>query len=258
MLIDTHAHVYVKNYTEDLSEVVLRAKQTNVEKVILPNIDVSTIELLKKVMHDYPEFFLPMMGLHPTSVKDNYKEELDIIYKELYSSKDYVAIGEIGIDLYWDSTYLKEQTEAFETQLMWSIEKDLPVAIHSRESYKEIIASVSRVGGDKLRGVFHSFSGDANDLKELLKFQNFYIGINGIVTFKNSNLRDVLKDCPIEKIVLETDAPYLSPVPYRGKRNEPMFLNHINKALADIYGIDSTEMAQITKTNAEYLFDLSV
>ena len=257
MLIDTHAHVYVDKYIDDLPEVVQRAKQTHVDKVILPNIDVSTIELLKKVMHDYPEFFLPMMGLHPTSVKEDYLDELDIIYKELNSNNEYVAIGEIGIDLYWDSTYIREQTEAFETQLKWSIEKNLPVAIHSRNSYKEIISSLNRVGGEKLRGVFHSFSGDANDLKELLKFQNFYIGINGIVTFKNSNLRNVLKDCPLNKIVLETDSPYLSPVPYRGKRNEPMYLKHINKTLSDIYGIDPTEMAQITKTNAKSLFDLS-
>jgi TatD DNase family protein len=258
MLIDTHAHVYVDSFIEDLSEVVLRAKQTHVEKVILPNIDVSTIELLKKAMNEYPDFFLPMMGLHPTSVKDNYKQELDIIYKELNSNNEYVAIGEIGIDLYWDNTYIKQQVETFETQLRWSIDKDLPVAIHSRNSYKEIIASVNKIGGDNLRGVFHSFSGDAHDLKELLNFQNFYIGINGIVTFKNSNLRDILKDCPIQKIVLETDSPYLSPAPYRGKRNEPMYLEHINKALSDIYAIDPIEMAQITKTNAMSLFDLSI
>ena len=258
MLIDTHAHLYVDSYNEDLSEVVQRAKQVHVDKVILPNIDVSTIAQLRKAMINYPDFFLPMMGLHPTSVKDNYKDELDIIYRELYGNNDYVAIGEIGIDLYWDTTYIKEQTEAFETQLKWSIEKDLPVAIHSRNSYKEIIASVSRVGGENLRGVFHSFSGDANDLDELLKFDNFYIGINGIVTFKNSNLRDILKACPIDKIVLETDSPYLSPVPYRGKRNEPAYLKHINQALSDIYSIDFTEMAQITKTNAKRLFDLNV
>lgn len=258
MLIDTHAHIYVDNYIEDLHEVVQRAKQTHVDKVILPNIDVSTIALLKKVMLEYPDFFFPMMGLHPTSVKDDYKHELDIIYKELNSNNGYVAIGEIGIDLYWDSTYIKEQNEAFETQLRWSIEKDLPVAIHSRNSYKEIVASLSKVGGDKLRGVFHSFSGDANDLKELLKFQNFYIGINGIVTYKNSNLRDILKDCPIEKIVLETDSPYLSPVPFRGKRNEPMYVKHINQALSEIYDIDFAEMAQITKTNAILLFDINI
>ena len=258
MLIDTHAHLYVEEYKEDLSEVVLRARLSNVDKVILPNVDVSTIELLKKVMHDYPDFFLPMMGLHPTSVKDNYKEELDIVYKELCSNIDYIAIGEIGIDLYWDTSYIKEQTETFETQLKWSIEKDLPVAIHSRNSYKEIVESIRRVGGGKLKGVFHSFGGDANDLKELLAFDNFFIGINGIVTFKNSNLRDVLIDCPLDRIVLETDSPYLSPVPFRGKRNEPMHLKHINQTLSDIYAIDPKEMAQITKTNAIRLFDLNI
>lgn len=258
MLIDTHAHLYVDDYIEDLSEVVQRAQQTHVDKVVLPNIDVSTIELLRKVMLEYPDFFLPMMGLHPTSVKGNFRDELDIVYKELNNKKDYVAIGEIGIDLYWDTSFIKEQTEAFETQLKWSIEKDLPVAIHSRNSYQEIIDAVKRVGGEKLRGVFHSFSGDANDLNDLLKFDNFYIGVNGIVTFKNSNLRDVLKDCPPERIVIETDSPYLSPAPFRGKRNEPMYLKHINKTLSDIYAIEFDEIAQITKTNAMHLFDLNI
>ena len=257
MLIDTHAHLYVDNYRKDLSEVVLRAQQAQVEKVLLPNIDVSTIESLKKITLEYPTFFLPMMGLHPTSVNNNYKEDLDNIYKELDSNNDYIAIGEIGIDLYWDKTYIKEQAEAFERQLQWSIEKDLPVAIHSRNSYKEVVESVSRVGGEKLRGVFHSFSGDENDLKSLLKFENFYIGVNGIVTFKNSGLSEVLIKCPLERIVLETDAPYLSPVPYRGKRNEPMYLKHINQALSEIYGIEYSQMAQITKTNALRLFGLN-
>lgn len=258
MLIDTHAHLYVDNYKDDLKDIVLRAKQAQVEKVILPNIDASTIDSLKNIVLEYPDFFVPMMGLHPTSVDSSYKEQLDIIYKELNTQKDYIAIGEIGIDLYWDSTYIKEQTDVFETQLSWSIEKKLPVAIHSRNSYKEVIASVSRVGGDKLRGVFHSFSGDANDLKELLKFKGFYIGINGIVTFKNSTLRDVLKECPLERIVLETDSPYLSPVPYRGKRNEPVYLKYINQTLSDIYDIKYSDMAQITKANAMRLFHLNI
>ena len=257
MLIDTHSHLYVKDYFEDLSQVINRAKQVNVERVILPNIDASTIPLMRKVMEDNPGFFYPMMGLHPTSVKADYLEQLDLIYKELSSEEDYVAIGEIGIDLYWDTTYIKEQTDAFEKQLIWSVEKDLPVAIHARNSYKEVVESILRVGKEELRGVFHSFSGDTSDLKELLKIDNFYIGINGIVTYKNSNLREVLKDCPIEKIVLETDAPYLSPVPYRGKRNEPMFIAHINEALSNIYNIDAAEMAHITKTNAMLLFDLN-
>ena len=258
MLIDTHAHLYLDNYREDLPEVVLRAQQIQVEKVLLPNIDVSTIDSLKKTILEYPAFFLPMMGLHPTSVNNNYKEDLDIIYKEFDNSNNYIAVGEIGIDLYWDRTYIKEQTEAFERQLQWSIEKDLPVAIHSRNSYKEVVESLSRVGGERLRGVFHSFSGDGNDLKELLRFKNFYIGVNGIVTYKNSNLREVLKKCPLKRIVLETDAPYLSPVPYRGKRNEPMHLKYINQTLSDIYVIEYSEMAQITKTNAICLFDLNI
>ena len=258
MLIDTHAHLYVNDYFEDLTQVVQRSKQKHVEKVILPNIDVSTIQLLKNVVRDHPTFFQPMMGLHPTSVKQDYKEQLDLIYKELDSNNDYVAIGEIGIDLYWDATFIKEQTEVFETQLKWSIEKDLPVSIHSRNSYQEIISSLRRTGHEKLRGVFHSFSGNLSDLNELLKFEKFYFGINGIVTFKNSTLRKVLKHCPIEKIVLETDSPYLSPAPYRGKRNEPMYLEQINKALSDIYGIDSAEMAQISKTNAKLLFDINI
>ncbi len=258
MLIDTHAHLYADDFIVDLAQVVQRAKQTMVEKILLPNIDVSTIASLKKTTIAYPSVFMPMMGLHPTSVKQNFKEELDAIYTELSSCNDYVAIGEIGIDLYWDSTFLKEQIESFETQLLWSIEKDLPVAIHSRNSYKEIIESVRRVGPEKLRGVFHSFDGDESDLKELLKFQNFYIGINGIVTFKNSNLRDVLINCPVSKILLETDSPYLSPVPCRGKRNEPMFLKHINETLSDIYNVDYSKMAQITKTNAMRLFDIKL
>ena len=255
MLIDTHAHLYVDRFKEDIADVVFRLKEAQVSKVILPNIDVSTIKPLKQLTVDYPSIFFPMMGLHPTSVDSDYKNQLDIIYAELNSDNSYIGIGEIGIDLYWDKTYIKEQTEAFETQLKWSIENDLPVAIHSRNSYKEVMKSVSRVGADKLRGVFHSFSGNAKDLEELLEFKNFFIGVNGIVTFKNSNLRKTLEKCPMKRIVLETDAPYLSPMPYRGKRNEPMYLKYINSTLSDIYGVDYLKMAQVTKTNAIRLFE---
>ncbi len=258
MLIDTHAHLFVDEYNVDLSQVVQQAKENNVGKVLLPNIDVSTIEPLKKVTLEYPDFFLPMMGLHPTSVKADYQSQLDIIYKELNSSCQYVAVGEIGIDLYWDTTFIKEQTDAFETQLRWSIEKDLPVSIHSRSSYKEIMQSLRRIGQKKLRGVFHSFSGNSTDLKSLLEFENFYIGINGVVTFKNSTLTTVLKECPIERIVLETDCPYLTPVPFRGKRNEPQYLIHINNALSKIYTLKPTEIAQVTKTNATQVFGLNI
>lgn len=257
MLIDTHAHLYTEDYNDDIDDVVAASKRHKVEKVLLPNIDVSTITHLKRVYKDYPDFFLPMMGLHPTSVKSDYKEQLQTIYSELTGGEDYIAVGEIGIDLYWDSTFVKEQTEAFETQLRWSIEEDLPVSIHSRNSYKEIVRSLHRINNKNLRGSFHSFSGDANDLEELLAFDNFYIGINGVVTFKNSTLSTVLKNCPSERIVLETDSPYLTPMPYRGKRNEPKFLKQINHTLSVIYGIKEEDMAKITKSNAIRLFSLN-
>ncbi|HTN68132.1 MAG TPA: TatD family hydrolase [Dysgonamonadaceae bacterium] len=199
-----------------------------------------------------------MMGLHPTSVKEDYKIQLESIYKELWSSKAYVAVGEIGIDLYRDTMYIEEQTEAFEIQLSWSKKRNLPISIHSRNSYKEIIDSLRRVGEKNLRGVFHSFNGNDEDLKELLKLDNFFFGINGIVTFKNSTLSTVLKNCPIEKIVLETDSPYLAPAPYRGKRNEPQYLKHINNTLSEIYDKEPNEIAQITNVNAKQLFGLSV
>lgn len=257
MYIDTHAHLFVEDYANDMDMIVERTKKAKVEKVLLPNIDVDTIDLLKSTYQKYPDLFIPMMGLHPTSVKSDYQSQLNKIYRELTSQTKYVAIGEIGIDLYWDKTYIKEQIDSFEQQLKWSIEMDLPVAIHSRNSYQEIIASLKKIGGSKLRGVFHSFSGDENDLDQLLKFDNFYIGINGIVTFKNSKLSEVLKKCPIKKIVLETDSPYLSPVPFRGKRNEPQNLEYINNAISDIYRISPVAMAQITKSNALSLFDLN-
>ena len=258
MLIDTHAHLYVDNYNGDLSQVVQHAIENNVGKVLLPNIDASTIGPLKKVTQDYPDFFIPMMGLHPTSVKADYQSQLDIIYKELNSSDEYVAVGEIGIDLYWDTSFIKEQTEAFETQLRWSIEKDLPVSIHSRSSYKEIMQSLRRVGQKELRGVFHSFSGNSADLDELLAFENFYFGINGIVTFKNSLLPTVLNRCPLDRVVIETDSPYLSPVPFRGKRNEPQYLRHIINTLSEIYNVKPMVIEQITKTNAIQVFGLNI
>lgn len=257
MLIDTHAHLYVDDYKDDLANIVQQSKDNNIVKVLLPNIDQSTISALKKASDDYPDFFLSMMGLHPTSVKENYKSQLDVIYNELYSTNRYVAVGEIGLDLYWDTTYVDEQTESFETQLRWSIDKNLPVSIHSRNSHKEIMKSLRRVGENKLLGVFHSFSGNVSELDELLSFENFYIGINGIVTFKNSTLSTVLKNCPMERIVLETDCPYLTPVPYRGKRNKPAYLKYINDTLANIFDINPTEMAQLTKSNATRMFSLN-
>lgn len=252
-VIDTHAHLYVDEFNADLADVVQRAQTGGIEKVLLPNIDTDSIEPLKKTVANFPDFFIPMMGLHPTSVKDNWQEQLSLIKKELDRGQ-YIAIGEIGIDLYWDKTYKEQQISAFEEQLNWSIEKNLPVSIHSRDAIYEVIESVKIVGEDKLKGVFHSFGGNVKELKDALALQNFYIGINGVVTFKNSGLMQTLQFCPLNRIILETDSPYLAPAPYRGKRNEPSYLSFVLAKLSEIYNKRESEIADITTANVRRLF----
>lgn len=258
MIIDTHAHLYLEEYAEDLAQVINRAKNNRVKKVLLPNIDISTIQSQRNIVAENSDFFYPMMGLHPTSVKEDYREQLDFIYNELNRNSDYIAIGEIGIDLYWDKSFFKEQVEAFETQVRWSIEKKIPLSIHSRNSYNEIVKSLRKFENKSIKGVFHSFSGDIHDLQELLKFENFYIGINGIITFKNSDLKEVLKKCPMDKILIETDSPYLTPTPFRGKRNEPSNLKYIIQTISQIYKLDPHEVEHITKKNAQHLFNINL
>ena len=254
-LIDTHSHLYEPDFSEDLSAVVDRARGAGVSKVLLPNIDDQSIDRLKKTYREYQSFFIPMMGLHPSSVNINWERRLETIYGELISEK-YIAVGEIGIDLYWDTTYEKEQIFVFEEQLRWSIEKELPVSIHSRNASQEVLQSIRKVGAEKLKGVFHSFAGTFEELSEILQLPNFYVGINGIVTFKNSNLAETLRHCPIERLVIETDAPYLSPVPFRGKRNEPSYISVIVNKLSAIYNLEQEEIAEITKKNADKLFQI--
>ncbi|MEA5127995.1 MAG: TatD family hydrolase [Proteiniphilum sp.] len=254
-LIDTHAHLFVEEFKDDLPEVVARAKGVGVEKVLLPNIDQDSVIHLKQCVRDYPGFFYPMMGLHPTSVTEDFENQLDIIYREL-SSGDYIAVGEIGIDLYWDTSLKKAQTDAFEAQLKWSIEKDLPVSIHFRNATEEVIQSIRRVGAPLLRGVFHSFGGTKAELEAILALDNFLIGINGVVTFKNSGVPETLKYCSSERVVLETDSPYLAPVPYRGKRNEPAYLLHVIEQLAGIWNESRESVARITSRNAGKMFKL--
>lgn len=255
-LIDTHAHLYLPEFHADLEDVVSRAKKAGVYKILLPNIDTESIESLKQTVLFDPSFFIPMIGLHPTSVKEDWEHRLNIVYHEL-KTNNYIAIGEIGVDLYWDQTFKTQQIKAFEKQLQWSIEKQLPVAIHSRNANEEVIRSIKKVGVDSLRGVFHSFGGSREELENILELPFFFIGINGIITFKNSGLCDVLRCCDIERIVLETDAPYLAPVPYRGKRNEPAYLTEIAKELAAIFGMTEEEVAEITSRNAEKVFNIS-
>ncbi|WP_294081131.1 TatD family hydrolase [Proteiniphilum sp. UBA5384] len=253
-LIDTHAHLFAEEFQDDLSAVVARAKEIGVEKVLLPNIDEESISRLNVCGLNYPGFFYPMMGLHPTSVKPHWQKQLEPIYREL-NSGDYIAVGEIGVDLYWDTSLQEAQIGAFEEQLKWSIEKDLPVSIHFRNATEEVIKSIRRVGASSLRGVFHSFGGNSAELEEILELDNFLIGINGVVTFKNSGLSGILKHCPTDRVVLETDSPYLAPVPYRGKRNESSYLTYILAQLAEIWNQSIELVAQTTSCNAKKLFN---
>lgn len=252
-LIDTHTHIYQPDFDDDISDVILRAKEAGVEKILLPNIDLESIERLKNLSDKYANYCIPMMGLHPTSVTENWKDDLSKI-KSFLDKEEYIAIGEIGIDLYWDKTYEKEQKLAFEEQLRWSIEYDLPVSIHTRSAIMEAVECIKNVGKEKLRGVFHSFGGTLDEMNAILDLNNFYLGINGVVTYKNSSLPEVLSHTDLSHIVIETDAPYLPPVPYRGKRNEPSYCIQIVERLSEIYKISANEVGQITTNNAAEIF----
>lgn len=257
MMVDTHAHIFAEEFKNDLSEVVLRAMDAGVKKILLPNVDESSINDLKSTVELYPDFFIPMMGLHPTSVSTDWKQQLDIIYKELDSS-DYIAVGEIGVDLYWDKSLQTEQINAFEEQLKWSAEKDLPVSIHFRNATKEVINSIKRVGEESLRGVFHSFGGSKDELDNILQLNNFMIGVNGVVTYKNSGMTETLIHCPKDRLVMETDSPYLTPVPYRGKRNESSYLCYIVNKISEIWGLEVIEVNRHINQNVNKMFGLNI
>ncbi|MDR1200853.1 MAG: TatD family hydrolase [Tannerellaceae bacterium] len=253
-IIDTHCHLYLEEFDADRDNLVDEALTSGIDTILLPNVDVTTIEAMHQLCNRQPDFAYPMMGLHPTSVKKDYTAQLKEIENWL-TKRSYCAIGEIGIDLYWDKTFLHEQKEVFEKQLQWSIELDLPVAIHTREAFPEVFECISKVGSDKLKGVFHSFSGTKSDLDKIKQLKNFKLGINGVVTFKNSGLADILQQATIEDIVLETDAPYLSPVPYRGKRNEPTYIWKTAEKIAAIYNVNIEDAVFITRKNALKLFN---
>lgn len=252
-LIDTHCHIYLEEFDHDLEQVVRNAQDAGIGALLLPNVDTTTIDRLHSVCSRYPEFAFPMMGLHPTSVGNGYAGSLNQAEQQLYK-RSYCAIGEIGIDLYWDKSHLKEQKIVFEEQLRWSIGLRLPVAIHTRDAWPEVLDSLHKVGHEKLSGVFHSFSGDGKVLEEVKTMTTFKLGINGVATFKNSKLTEVLQDTGLAHLVLETDAPYLPPVPYRGKRNEPAYIRLTAQKIAEIYRADLNEVIRITGENALQLF----
>jgi TatD DNase family protein len=252
MLIDTHAHIYSEEFLHDKDEVLKRAYDNDVKKIILPNIDSGSVKRLLDLNEAYPHLCFPLMGLHPTSVSADYAEELEAIAYWL-EKRNFYGIGEIGIDLYWDRTFLKEQQDAFRAQIRMAKSYDLPVVIHTRDSFDEVFAIVKEEQDGKLNGVFHCFSGDVDEARKIIDV-GFLLGIGGIVTFKNSHLAGVIRQVSVQNLVLETDAPYLAPVPKRGKRNESAYIIYVAQEVARIYDLSVTEVAEITSGNARRLF----
>ena len=253
-IIDTHTHLYLNQYKEDVDMVIERAVEKGVDRFIFPAIDSSHLEKMHDLKKRYPENIYLMSGLHPVSVKENYKEELEIVFKSLSAHK-YVAIGEIGIDLYWDKTFLKEQQEAFEIQIRLAVSNDLPIVIHCREGFNEIFEILDAEKCPKLRGVFHCFTGTLQQAQRAINL-GFLLGIGGVVTFKNGGIDKFINQIDIQNIVLETDAPYLSPAPFRGKRNESSYITYVLNKLSGLYEISEIEIADITTKNAIKIFNL--
>ncbi len=253
--IDTHTHLYSEQFNEDRDDMIQRAFRDGVHTLLLPNIDKSSIQPMLDLVQKYPTNCFPMMGLHPGSVGNDWEEQLALM-KPYFSSHKMYAVGEIGMDLYWDKTFLEEQKLAFRQQISWAKELSLPIVIHAREAFNEIFEIIDDTIDDRLSGVFHCFTGDLEQAKKIQTYPNFFMGIGGVVTYKKAALEEVLIHVPLEKLMLETDAPYLPPVPYRGKRNESAYLVHSAQRLAEIFEMKLGELAEITNTNAKKLFKI--
>ncbi|WP_295727844.1 TatD family hydrolase [uncultured Muribaculum sp.] len=258
MLVDTHTHIYLQEEFPDAGDVLRRAADAGVGHMVLPNVDLASLSPLLAMHARYPEQTSVALGLHPTEVGSDFKSALAVVKKHIDESPEgLVAIGEIGIDLYWDSSYRQEQREAFAMQCDWAVEKDLPVIIHCREGLDDTLDILSSMPKAP-RGVFHSFGGTCEDVDRIREIGDYYFGINGIVTFKNSKLRDVLPHIGIERILLETDSPYLAPVPYRGRRNESAYVAYVAAVTAQALGMSVEETGARTTGNAAALFSLPV
>lgn len=256
MLIDTHSHLFLEEFSEDLPQVMQRACEAGVSRIFMPNIDSSTIDALLAVCSQYPGYCYPMIGLHPTSVNETYEKELAVVKERLSAPNNFVAIGEIGLDLYWDKSFLKEQLLVFEKQIEWALEYRLPIVIHSREAFDYIYKVMQPYKDTPLTGIFHSFTGTPEEASRLLEFEGFMLGINGVVTFKKSTLPETLQQVPLERIVLETDSPYLTPVPNRGKRNESANVKYTFQKVAEIYRTELENVARMTSDNALKVFGI--
>ncbi|MGB1042695.1 MAG: TatD family hydrolase [Tenacibaculum sp.] len=254
MITDTHTHLYSEQFDSDRNEMIQRAKEAGIQRFFIPAIDSSYTNRMFDLEKNYPNDVFLMMGLHPTSVKENYKEEL-IHVKEWIDKRNFYAIGEIGIDLYWDKTFLSQQQEAFRTQIQWAKEKKMPIVIHCRDAFNEIFEVLESEKSDDLFGIFHCFTGTLEQAKKAISY-NMKLGIGGVATFKNGKIDKFLNEINIKHIVLETDSPYLAPTPYRGKRNESSYITNVIDKLVDIYGLTFEEISEITTQNSKDVFSV--
>ena len=258
MFVDTHTHLFVDAFDEDRSEIVQKAINAGVEKMLLPNIDIDTIDAMNDLAKDFPANCYPMMGLHPGSIKEDWKERLEIIRKNLFEGEqDYIAVGEIGMDLYWDKTFVKEQAEAFRMQVEWAKELKLPVVIHAREAFEPIFEILDEINDESLTGVFHCFTGTVEQAEHVLSYGGFKLGIGGVLTYKKSALDKVLENIDLKHLILETDSPYLTPVPFRGKRNESSYILHVAEKLTEVYNVPLSKIEEMTTASANELFQFS-
>lgn len=252
-LIDTHTHLFAEEFDEDRELAIIRATEAGVTRLFMPNIDDTSVEAMLALCNSHDGCY-PMIGFHPTSVDENWKERLGAVEKWLRSEQVFYGIGEVGMDLYWDKTFKKEQMEVFDIQVKWALEYDLPLIIHCREAYSELLEVLEPYRKTSLTGIFHSFTGTVEDAHKLMEYPGFMFGINGVVTFKKSILPEVLKSVPLKRLVLETDSPYLAPVPYRGKRNESAYLVKVAEKLSEVYDVSLSEIGRVTSENALKVF----
>jgi TatD DNase family protein len=252
--VDTHTHLYSEEFKEDRKAIVEKAIKNGVNQMFLPNVDVDSIQPMLDLVWDFPENCFPMMGLHPCSVNEHVEAHLFQIQK-WFKKRKFWAVGEIGLDYYWSTDFKEQQISAFKKQIQWAINLDLPIVIHSRNSNEDVIKILGEMAHPKLRGIFHCFSGDANQASQIVEL-GFLLGIGGVLTYKNSGLTDAIADISLQHIVLETDAPYLAPVPFRGKRNESFYLLEVARKLAEVKAVGLNQVAEITTNNAKKVFGL--
>jgi TatD DNase family protein len=263
-MIDTHSHLFCEEFRDDLPATIQRAREAGVARIYMPNIDDESLDDLESVCRAYPDYCFPLIGFHPTSVDPRWRERLQAVHRRLLQSLEqpdgltYVGIGEVGMDLYWDQTYLREQQQALDEQIHWALDCDLPLIIHCREAYPALFEVMEPYRSTPLRGIFHSFTGTAQELEQVLAYERFKIGVNGVFTFKKSPLPALFTgQVPLERVVLETDSPYLAPVPFRGRRNESAYVASVLRRIAEAYGRTEGETDEITTQNALEVFKKS-